>query len=146
MRTLSEYARGSKKGKGKSSVGETRYGSILLPKKFQFICTPDNGKKGPPIVPKKLSKYYMTLNEQRMIVDIEFTRGTNAYCVGQIQQAFSHLPLHVWRFYSVDRTNLTDVTGICDFETFDIEALALYVISCIILIVELQVAIPLTAR
>jgi hypothetical protein len=126
MRTLSEYARGRKKSGSKRTAAELRYGSINLPKKFQFICTPDNGEREAPRVPKKFSQYYMTLNDQRMIVDIEFLQGPNAYCVEQIQQAFSHLSLNVWRFYSVDGRSLTDVTGVCNFETFDLETLGSY--------------------
>jgi hypothetical protein len=70
----------------------------------------------------------MTLNDQRMIAEIAFTKGNNTYCVDQIQQAFSHLPLNIWRFYSVEGSRLTDVTSICDFDTFDLETLALYLL------------------
>jgi hypothetical protein len=71
----------------------------------------------------------MTLNDQRLILDIEFMQGTNTYCVGQIQQAFAHLPPKTWKFYAVDGTRLTDITGVCHFDTFNLETLASYSLS-----------------
>jgi hypothetical protein len=105
------------------------HSGVRRTKTFQFICTPHcNDEHGPPQVPKKYSEDHLYITQKRMIQDISFEDSKHEYCVNKIREAFSHLPLRVWRFYKVNgcANQFLSLEGFYTFDTFDLRNLEEY--------------------
>lgn len=114
--------------KHRHSQAVDSHGGVRRTKTFQFICTPHNDMNGPPQVPKKYSQDHLYIMQKQMIQDISFEDSKHEYCVNKIREAFSHLPLRVWRFYKVNgcANQFHSLEGFYTFDKFDLRKLEEY--------------------
>ena len=120
------YQRPNRSRRQRSQNEPYTYHGMHFPVTYTFICVPENGDKRIPQMPRKGSSLFVELEENRMVLDIEFTRGDFDYCKDRVIQEFSHLPLMSFRFYQSNSNGSRLIRSSHTYDNFDVRTLRRY--------------------
>lgn len=120
------YQSGNSNRRQRSQNQTYTYHGMHFPVRYIFICVPENGSSRIPQMPRKGSSLFVELEENRMVLNIEFVYGEFDYCKDKVIEEFSHLPLTSFRFYESNTNGSKLIRTSYTSENFDAVALRRY--------------------